>query len=248
MIKIVIVEDEENVRDSLKRMIELYSQDISVVAMCGNVKEGVKAINDYQPDLLLLDVELGKESSFDIFQYFPKPDFKMIFITAHERYAVQAFRFAALDYLLKPVDPVLLMEAIKRVSQIKEQEKFPIKINSFLHNASVDPAQKKIILKTIDNIHVVSLGDIMYCEADRSYTSFFLIDKSRIMVSRTMGEFEELFFDYGFFRIHQSYLLNLEFLKRYEKGDGGKAILKNGQSLPVATRKKDQLLELLNRL
>lgn len=249
MLRIIIVDDEENVREALEQLIRLYHSNITICASCDSLSSAVLAIKQHQPDILLLDIEIGTERGFDIFKQFPQPEFKVIFITAYQQYAVQAFRFAALDYLLKPVDPDLLSEALKKTSDVIDRKKIAVKINSFLHNMDdISKDFKKIVLKTADTIHLVNLRDIMYCEADKSYTNFYLEDKSRIMVSHTMGEYEELFNDYGFFRIHQSFLLNLNYFKRYEKGDGGKAILKDNTSLPVATRKKDQLLQLLAHL
>jgi two-component system LytT family response regulator len=156
---------------------------------------------------------------------FPSPAFKVIFITAYQEYAIQAFRFSALDYLLKPVDPDLLSQALKKAHDAIDREKVSLKIESFLYNMDdLSKGKKKVILKTADNIHVVSMQDIMYCEADRSYTHFYLADKTRIMVSTTLGDYEEMFTEHGFLRIHQSYLLNVSYIKRYEKGEGGKAV------------------------
>ena len=249
MLKIILVDDEENVREALEQLIQLYHPNFTICASCSSISSATEAIKQHQPDVLLLDIEIGNESGFDIFKHFSQPNFRVIFITAYQDYAVQAFRFSALDYLLKPVDPILLEAALKKASDAIDHEKITLKIDSFLHNMSgLTKDSKKIVLKTSDTIHLVKLRDIIYCEADRSYTTFYLADKSRILVSTTMGEYEELFSDFGFFRIHQSFLLNLDFFKRYEKGDGGKAILTDNMSLPVATRKKDQLLQHLANL
>ncbi len=249
MLKTILIDDEENVTESLIQLFNLYNIDIKVCECCKSVSLAILAIKKHQPDIVFLDIELEGESGFDIFSYFPKPQFKVVFITAYQQYALQAFRFATLDYLLKPVNPDLLLEVLKKANDMIDYEKLSIKIDSFLHNMSdLSKDSKKIVLKTADTIHLVYLRDIMYCEADRSYTNFYLVDKSRIMVSHSMGEYEELFSEHGFFRIHQSYLLNLSYFKRYEKNDGGKAILKDSTSLPVATRKKDQLLQQLSNL
>ncbi len=246
MVKVIIIDDEENVREALQQIIHLYHPEINVCASCSSISSAILAVKEHQPDVLFLDVEIGAESGFDIFKHFPEPEFKVIFVTAYEQYAAQAFRFAALDYLLKPVDPDLLAEALKKTSDVLDRKKIAVKINSFLHNMDdISKDFKRIVLKTADTIHLVNLRDIMYCEADRSYTNFYLADQSRIMVSHTMGEYEDLFSNYGFLRIHQSYLLNLNYFKRYEKNDGGKAILKDNTALPVATRKKDHLLQRL---
>ena len=249
MLKLLIVDDEENVREALSRMLQLYSEDTQLTGAHGSISSAVKAIKENKPDILLLDIEIGKESGFDIFKHFPKPDFKIIFITAYQQYAVQAFRFAALDYLLKPVNPDQLIDALKKAFDAIDREKFSLKIDSFIHNVSaISNRSKKIVLKTADNMHVVNVNDIMYCESDRSYTTFFMADKSRIMVSQTLGDYEDMFDEYGFIRIHKSYLVNLQFIKRYEKGEGGKIILNDNSSIPVASRKKEQLLELLAKL
>lgn len=246
MIKAIIIDDEDSVGEALVQLFSLKKIDIKVCQFCKSIDSAALAIRTHQPDILFLDVELGEENGFDIFKHFPSPSFKVIFLTGHQQYAVKAFRFATLDYILKPIDPDLLAESIKKAYQVIDKEKIALKIDSFLHNMSdFSKDSKKIILKTADAVHLIYLCDIMYCEADRSYTNFYLADKSRIMVSHNMGEYEELFSEHGFFRIHQSYLLNLNYFKRYEKSDGGKAILKDNTSLPVATRKKDQLLQLL---
>jgi len=249
MLKVILVDDEENVREALSQLLELYHPEMRVCASCNSVTSAITAIKEYQPDILLLDIEIGNENGFAIFKQFPKPDFRVIFITAYQQYALQAFRFAVLDYLLKPIDPALLSEALKKAADLFDKEKISVKIDSFLHNISdLSKDSKKIVLKTSDNIHLVNLRDIIYCEADRSYTTFHLVDKSRILVSTTMGDYEEMFKDYRFFRIHQSFLLNLNYFKRYEKSEGGKAVLTDNTSLPVATRKKEQLLQRLANL
>ncbi|MGZ3930957.1 MAG: LytR/AlgR family response regulator transcription factor [Bacteroidia bacterium] len=247
MLKLLIADDEANVREALARLVELYNPEMAIVASTESVSATIAAIHDQQPDIILLDIEMKEGTGFDVLRHFPSPRFKVIFITAYQHYAVQAFRFAALDYILKPADPEVLSQALKKAVDNIDRERLSVKIDSFLNN--MDSKQsKKVVLKTADNIHVISLQEILYCEADRSYTIFYLADKSRIMVSNTLGQYEELFGDYGFLRIHQSYLLNVSYIRRYEKGDGGKIILSDNISLPVATRKKDQLLQLLSRL
>jgi len=249
MLKVILVDDEENVREALQQLLRLYHANVTLCASCSSVLSAAAAIKKHQPDIVLLDIEIGTENGFDIFKQFPQPDFHVIFITGFEHYAVQAFRFSALDYLLKPIDPDLLSEALKKAEDVIDKGKMSLKIGSFLHNMS-DPSKggKKIVLKTADTVHLVNLGDIIYCEADRNYTTFYLCDKSRILVSTTMGDYDELFNGYGFFRIHQSFLLNLDYFNRYEKAEGGKAVLKDGTCLPVATRKKDRLLQILSNL
>ncbi len=249
MLKLLLVDDEENVRDALVHIVEHFTSGYEVVGTCGDLPGAVGAIVRYQPDVVLLDIEIGKDSAFDIFTHFPKPGFKVIFITAYQQYAIQAFRFSAIDYLLKPVDPDLLEEALNKAKEVIDHEHLSDKIDALLHNvSSTTKKSKKIVLKTTDKIYVVNLEEVMYCEANRSYTTFFLSDKSKIVVSNTLGEYEDLFSDFDFIRIHQSYLLNINYIKRYEKTDGGNVILKDNTSLPVATRKKDHLFSVLKKL
>jgi two-component system LytT family response regulator len=188
-------------------------------------------------------------TGFSVLRQFAFPSFKTIFITAYEQYSLEAFRFSALDYLLKPVDPDLLLKAINKAADYIDREKLSLKIDTFLHNTErVSRESKKVALKTADNIYIVNLRDIVYCEADEGYTNIYLADKTRILVSRTLGEYDEMFSGYNFLRIHQSYLLNVEYIKRYEKGEGGKVILSNEAILPVSARKKEQLMEFLSNL
>ncbi len=243
MLKVVIVDDEENVRESLNSMLKLYCRNIAWVESFDTVDSAARFIREEKIDVLLLDINIGEENGFDIFKHFPHPDFKVIFITAYQEYAVEAFRFAAIDYLLKPVDPDNLAEAVERASDILDKEKMSLKIESLLHNLHIgQKAKRKMVLKTSDSIHVVNPEEIVYCEADGSYTQFHLADGSRILVTKTLGVYEELLEAENFLRIHQTYLLNLDYLKRFDKAEGGRVILKDGTTLPVASRKKDQLL------
>src|ERR1700752_5243992 len=177
MIKLLIADDEENVREALGSMVKLYSTDIKIVDSVNSVASAIKSISQHKPDVVLLDIEMKDGTGFDVLKQFPSPAFKVIFITAYQQYAVEAFRFSALDYLLKPVDPDLFTEAIRKATDIIDKEKISLKIDSFLYNMeNISKGMKKIILKTSDNIHVVNLQDIIYCEADRSYTNFYLAD------------------------------------------------------------------------
>lgn len=249
MLKLLIADDEINVRESLELLVKMYCPDIEIVAMTDSVSATVKAIQFHKPHIVLLDIEMKEGTGFDVLKNFSAPTFKVVFITAHQEFALKAFRFSALDYLLKPVDPDELVEAITKAVGIIEKEKISMKIDSFFENMEqMSKGMKKIVIRTAEDIHVVQLQDIMYCEADRSYTIFNLKDNKRILVSTTLGEYEEMLQEYNFLRIHQSYLVNINFIKRYEKSDGGKVVLTNDVKIPVATRKKDHLLQLLNKL
>lgn len=245
-INLLIADDVENIRSSLSEIINLYSSNVNIVATTDSVTSTVKAIQEHRPDIVLLDVEMGDGTGFDVLKQIEKPWFKVIFITAYREYSLEAFRFSALDYLLKPVDPEELIRAINKAADIIDREKLVVKIDSFLHN--LENATKKIVLKTVDSIHVVQLQDIMYCEADQGYTSFYLSDQSRIMVARTLGYYDELFANHNFIRIHQSYLVNINYIQKYDKSGQGNVVLKDKINIPVSSRKKEHLMKLLSSM
>jgi two-component system LytT family response regulator len=249
MLKLLIADDEENVQETISAIVEKYCRGVSIVACTASVSATVKAIQQYEPEIVLLDIEMKEGTGFDVLKKITDPKFRIIFVTAYQEYAVEAFRFSALDYILKPIDQELLVQAIKKASESIDREKLSLKIDSFMFNMDhISKEMKKIALKTADNIHLVNLRDIVYCEADRSYTYFYLNDKSRVTVSSPLGQYEDLFNGYGFLRIHSSFLVNINYIKRYEKGDGGKVIIDDKTSLPVSTRKKEQLMQLLSKL
>ncbi len=249
MLNIIIADDVDNIRESLSEMIRQYSTDTKIVAATNNVAATIDAIKQHSPDVVLLDVEMGDGTGFDVLKQFPSPSFKVIFVSAYQNHAIEAFKFSALDYLLKPVDPNELIKAIHTASDKIDRDKLSLKIDSFLSNIeNISKGPKKITLKTSDNIYIVNIHDIIFCESDHSYTKFHLNNSSHIMVSRGLGDYDELLSPYNFMRIHQSYLVNLNFVSRYEKGDGGKIILSNNTNLPVATRKKERLMQILSKL
>lgn len=247
MLKVLIIDDEIHVREALKHLLELYASQTVLTGMVADIKTAIASINEQKPDVILLDVDLPGESGFDLFKHFNTPAFRVIFVTAYHDYALRAFRFAALDYILKPVDPTQLLEALHRAEKLIDNEKIHLKLDSLIHNLDKKQPHKKIILKTAEQVHVVQVKDIMYCEADRSYTSFYLADKSRVVVSHSMVDYDEMLSPCGFMRVHQSFLVNLAMVKRFEKSDGGKLILKGGEVIPVATRKREALILALGK-
>ncbi len=175
-------------------------------------------------------------------------DFKVIFVTAYDQFAIKAIKFSALDYLLKPVDPEDLIEAVKKAEKLVMHE-LNQQLNTLEDNMQTqDKFKKKIILKTFDNIHLVKLLDLVYCESRDNYTDFHLLNGKKILVSNTLKEYDEMLSEYGFFRAHKSYLINLIHIDRFEKAEGGSIVLVNEIKLPVASRKKEQLLEMLYRI
>jgi len=248
MLRTIIIDDEAHIRQSLEKMLTGNCPNIKIVATAHSVKSGVAAIKKHHPDLLLLDIQMDDGTGFDLLKILEPADFRVIFVTAFDQFAIKAFKFSAIDFLLKPVDLDELKAAIEKADHIRTQD-FKTQLEN-LHESisSTDKAQKKMVLRTAENIHLVRVLDICYCASDGNYTVFYLLNGSKIMVSNTLKDFEDMLKDYGFFRIHKSYLINLRHVVRFEKAEGGQIILCNDAEIPVASRKRDELLELFNRL
>jgi two-component system LytT family response regulator len=229
-------------------MVEEECSNVKLLKSADGVKSGLKAINEQNPDLVLLDIKMDDGTGFDLLKHAEPINFKVIFITAFDQYAIQAFKFSAIDYLLKPVDPEDLVDAVNRAEQMVQQN-LSTQLRVLDENLkSQDLKGKKIILRTSDTIHLVKVSDISYCEADISYTNFYLADGQKILVSRTLREFEDMLKEFGFFRVHKSFLVNLFAISKFEKADGGYLVMENNDRVPVATRKKEELMGLFERI
>jgi two-component system LytT family response regulator len=248
MLRTLIIDDEAHMRDSLTKILAKKCPQVQVVGDAMNVASGLRTILELRPDLVLLDIQMPDGTGFDLLQSLPSIDFRIIFITAYDQYAIQAFKFSAVDYLLKPVDPEELEQAVARAEQII-QKQFNIQVQALEDNLKSVPRQKKkIILKTTENIHLVDLHDIISCESADNYSIIHTHSGERILVSKTLKEYDELLSDCGFFRVHKSFLINVGHIKRFEKQDGGQIVLTNDMKIPVASRKREELLERMERM
>ncbi len=242
--KTVIIDDESRARETIKNMLLLYCNDLELVGEAVDVASGVKLIQSKQPDLVLLDIKMPDGSGFDLLERLDEFDFALIFITAFNDYAIKAFKFNALDYILKPIDPDELLSAIKRAKKSIKNRKDDFSV--VLKNLkALKKDQKRLVLKTIENIYVVPLHEIIQCQSSGNYTTFYFIDQKPILISSTLKTYEEILNEFGFVRVHQSYLVNIEHVKRYDKSDS-MLIMSNDKSVPVATRKKEELLKVLD--
>jgi len=248
VLRTIIIDDEAHVRESLADMLKRHCPNAKVVGRAEGVKSGLKAIQTHHPDLVLLDIKMKDGTGFDLLEQIENIDFKIIFITAYDQYAIKAFKFSAFDYLLKPVESVDLKEAIDRADKISQQE-VNTQLNTLANNLLTDDqSKKKIILKTFDNIHLVKVRDIVYAESDGSYSTIYLASGENVIVSNTLKHYHEMLGNFGFYRVHKSYLINLEHIRRFEKAEGGYVILEGDAKVPVASRKREELLELLERI
>jgi len=245
MIKCVIVDDESKAREILVEMLKLYCNAVEVVGQAHNVGSAYELINRIKPDIVLLDIKMPDGSGFDLLNKFEKINFKVIFITAHEEYAIKAFRFSALDYILKPIDPSDLISAVEKVSGIESvndiNEQFKTLKENFYNNGN-NSQEKRIVLKTSENIYIISVKDVIRCQSEKNYTYFYFKNRERIIVSKTLKDFDEILTEFGFMRIHRSHLINLSYIDRFEKMEGGILIMKDGSRVDVSHRKKEALL------
>jgi len=247
MLTAIIIEDMSDALALLREDIETRHPEIEIIATAQSVVEAAKVLRKNEPDILFLDIMLGDGTGFDILEIFPGLKSKIIFVTASDEFAIRAFRFAAIDYVLKPYSHSDLGLAINRAKEQLQPNKERLRI---LKDTLAAPEQKpdKISLHTLDQIIIVSLDDIVRCESDSNNTIFHLQDKRKIFVTKTLKYFSEMLQGYDFLRIHQSHLVNLQCISAYIKTDGGYLMLKNGENVPVSVRKKTEVIEILNRM
>ncbi|MEK6155440.1 LytTR family DNA-binding domain-containing protein [Flavobacteriaceae bacterium 3-367] len=243
----IIVEDMLDALELLKSDIETRYPEIKVTGTARSVVEAAKLLRKKEPDILFLDIMLGDGTSFDLLEIFPNLKSKIVFITASDEFAIRAFKFAAIDYVLKPYSDEALGKAITRA---KEQIGPNEERLAILKDTLSAPERKpdKISLHTLDKIIIVNLDDIVRCESDSNNTIFYLKDKRKIFVTKTLKYFSDMLKRYEFLRIHQSHLVNLQYISAFIKTDGGYLMLKNGENVPVSVRKKTEIMEILDRM
>jgi two-component system, LytTR family, response regulator len=240
----IIVDDEANGRENLRGVLEKYCPEVTVVAEANSALSGIEAINQHQPDLVFLDIEMPDGNGFKVLEFFDKPTFGVIFVTAYDQYAIQAVRFSAIDYILKPINIIELKNAIQRF-QSRRKEQAAMLMQQFKQNEHVDLPSKKIALPTFDKIEFHEVQSILRCEGETNYTHFYFNDGSTLLISRTLIEFEEILEGYGFIRTHKTHLVNRMHIRSFNKADGCSLTLTDGSSVPVSRRRKEFILEKL---
>lgn len=252
MITALLIDDDTNLRNGMRGLLQLYAPQIKIIGEADSVSTGVAVMNQLQPDVVFLDIQLNDGTGFDILEQLAAKNGKsmshIVFITAHEQYAIKAFRFSALDFLLKPVDPDELKKVIDKIHHVLEKANDYAHIDLLLENIrkKVDKFQR-IALSNSDGIHLFEISDIIRCESEDNYTKFYVKNSKPILISKTLKEYEELLTEHGFVRIHQSHLINLGYLKSFIKKEGGYVIMSDESHLPISQRKKEQLQELLTK-
>lgn len=247
MLTAIVVEDLTDAMQLLISDIEKHHPEIKIIGTAKSVVEAAKTIRNNEPDILFLDIMLGDGTGFDVLEIFPELKSKIIFVTASDEFAIKAFKFAAIDYVLKPYAQEELSKAIERAKQQIQPNKERLDI---LKQTLNSPERKpdKISLHTLDKIIIVNLEDVVRCESDSNNTMFHLQDGKKIFVTKTLKFFADLLKPCGFLRVHQSHLVNLQCINAFIKTDGGYLMLKNGKSIPVSVRKKSEVIEVLDQI
>jgi two-component system LytT family response regulator len=249
MIRTIIIDDEIKARETIQNMITTYCDDIKVIGTAGSVAEGHKLLSRTDADLVFLDIKMGDGTGFDLLRKLKEVNFFLIFITAFEEFAIRAIKFSALDYILKPLDPDELINAVDKARNAIARENVSIRLEALYDNLdALSNKSKKIVLKTTGSVHIVSIVDIIRCESEKNYTHFFTADGEQITVSKTLKEFSEMLIEHGFYRVHQSHLVNLMHVKRYDKAEGGSLVMDDDSVVPVSYRKKDDLMKIFKNL
>lgn len=240
MIRAVIIDDEQSSRDTIFNILQNYCDHVEVVGQAQNVAEGLALIGKTNPDVVFLDIRMPDGTGFDLLEKVPRIDFQVIFVTAYDQYALKAIKFSAIDYILKPVDPQMLIEAVGkiRVSNVDFDE-MNKKINILLRNRN---SFERITLPTFEGYKFVNIKDIIRCEADSNYTNFYLNSGEKVLVTRTLKEYEDNLSGMEFIRVHQSHMVNLKYIDRYIKGDGGTIVMMDGSEVEVSRRRKEEFL------
>lgn len=245
--KAVIIDDEKRTRELIAKLIDSFDLNIETFPIGENVASGLKSIEQVDPDIVFLDIQMPDGTGFDLLKMIPQKNFEVIFITAHEEFAIKAIKFSALDYILKPIDPEELKKAVEKAIESIDHKKEESQFEALQQN--MQPSHKRrLVLKTQESVHVVDLDKIIRCEADRNYTSFYLADHKKILVSKTLKDYETLLTGHNFLRVQQSHLINLDYVDRYDKAHGGSVVMKDGTEVPLSPNKRDIFFKILENL
>lgn len=246
MIKTILIDDERNSRESLRKKIQQYCPEVQIQGEYANGLEGLEAIRKETPDLVFLDIEMPLMNGFSMLSELPVRDFDVIFTTAFNQYAIDAIRFSALDYLVKPVDVSELVAAVKRVKEKSNRSNALSQLEllqQFIEQKNTVP--EKIAVATSNGFEILEIRNMLFLEAEGNYTRIHLVNTKPLLASKTLKEFEEMLPSSVFCRIHNASLVNISFIVKYNKGEGGQVVLTNGTILDVARRRKDELLQLI---
>ena len=243
MLSAILIDDEPNAVGLLELRLAQHCPTIDVVASCTSSHKGLQAILDHRPDVVFLDIEMPQMNGFQLLEAVGGVSFSLVFVTAYDKFALKAFRYSAVDYLLKPIDT---QELIQAVSRVEKQQKTTLEQVAHLKqqlNATTKVLPDKIALPYQNGVTFVDIKDVIYCESDDNYTKFHLTDGHNYLVTKSLREIQELFEERDFLRVHRQYLINLNHIKKFVRGEGNYLVMANQQTIPVSRGQKDRLLE-----
>ncbi|HLV42221.1 MAG TPA: LytTR family DNA-binding domain-containing protein [Brumimicrobium sp.] len=245
--RVVIIDDEARTRSLLKKMVSNLNFPLEVVGEADGVASGLLAIQKHEPDIILLDIQMSDGSGFDVLDRVKKRNFEVIFVTAHQEFAIRAIKFSALDYILKPVEVQELESALgNTIDAIETKSDLSLRYEELLNNLKHN--NKRIVIRTKGSMFVFDVKDIVHCQSDRNYTYFYLTDGRKVFTSRTLKDYEDTLCLPDFIRCHRSHIININHLERYDRGDGGTIVMKNGTEIPLSRLSRERFLEVLDTL
>jgi two-component system LytT family response regulator len=248
-IRTVIIDDEPHGRLALKNALEKFCPQVKIEGICSDPEEAIEAIRKVHPDLVFLDVQMPVMSGFDLLQALMPVSFEVIFITAYDHYAIKAIKFSALDYLLKPLDVDELIHAVEKVKSRRQDAGNSYRYQSVLNNIYQEYGKiEKLAVPSSEGIDFYNTKDIIYCKADGHYTTLYMKNKRRELITRNLKDIENMLVNSGFCRVHNSYLINLRHVKKYIRGEGGYVILLEDHHVDISRRKKDEFLKMLEKI
>lgn len=248
MLRTLIVDDEQHCTDRLTKLLAKHTDVLTIVGFCDTIHAAKNAIENLQPDIVFLDIQLHERTSFELLFELPKINFEIVFTTAYDNYAVQAFRFSAIDYLLKPIDEDELAETVQKIVEKSNQKETSKKLEVLFHNFEHKVmGMKKLAIPTLEGLTLVKVDDIIRCQSDGNYTHIFMVSNNKIIATRTLKYFEELLDGPQFFRTHKSHYINIDYVEKYIKGKGGYVEMTDGGFIEIAVRRKDEFLKRLTK-
>jgi two-component system, LytTR family, response regulator len=246
--KAVLIDDERDALEMLEWSIKKFAPQVEILAMCDSALDGIEKIKTLKPELVFLDIEMPQLNGFDLLEKLGKYEFEVIFITAYNQFGIKALKICALDYLLKPIDGDELKIAVEK-ALLKKSKTSAMQLEMLMSYFKPDkPRPRRIALTASDHLIFVDTNDIVYCESDSNYTTFFLAKGDKVVISKTLKDVEEILEGSDFFRIHASYLINMKHVSKFTRGDGGYVVMSNNQHITVSRKKKDEFFEMFSRL
>ena len=248
MITCILIDDERNALEMMEWLLKTYCPQVRILDMCSSAEAGIEAINKKRPDVVFLDIEMPRMNGFDMLEQFEKPFFDVVFCTAYDQFAIKAFHYSALNYLLKPIDPDDLINTIKRIEEKKSvptKEQLALLLQSMQQSPKATP--QRIALSSGDGLIFIPTNDIVYCEAESNYTTVVLVGGKKVVVSKVLKEIDEALSGPDFFRVHSSFLINLNHIKKFVRVDGGYIVMDNDATINISRSRRQEFMEMFSK-